>query len=170
VDPDDFQALYRQELNYVWDTLRRFGVHPSDLEDLTHEVFVTAFQKRSEFDSTRPLRPWLGGIAFRVAAKTRRGQRAREVESDEMDVVDRTRGPEELLLASEDRRILLAALRTLSEDRRAIFILHDVDGSSAPDIAAALRVPLNTVYSRLRLARDQMAREIASLREGSASP
>jgi len=169
MDAVDFQKLYRRELDYVWGTLRRLGAHPSDLEDLTHEVFVTAYRKRTEYDSIRPVRPWLGGIAFRVLVKARRGQRAREIVDDRIEVIDTGRGPEEHAADAENRRLLTAAMRTLDDDRRAVFVLHDVDGSSARDIAAELGVPLNTVYSRLRLAREQLAREIACLREGRSA-
>src|SRR6266536_1038596 len=76
----DFTALYEAELTYVWHTLRRFGVHERDLEDLCHDVFVAFYRGRDRFDPARPIRPWLSGIAFRVASDyRRRAQHRREL-------------------------------------------------------------------------------------------
>ncbi len=59
---------------------------------------------------------------------------------------------------------VLAALDTLDLDRRVIFVMHEMDGTACPEIAEALGVPLNTVYSRLRLARQKFKAAIRRLR------
>jgi len=155
----DGRELYRAELGYVWATLRRLGTAPSDLEDSTHEVFVIALQRLPQFDTARPVRPWLFGIAFRVWVGRRR-KGGREELGDAPDVEAPGASPEAQLARAQERRMVEEALSLLEPNRRAVFIMHDVDGHSAPDIARELDVPLNTVYSRLRLAREELVKAV----------
>jgi len=60
-------------------------------------------------------------------------------------------------------------LSQLDPDRRAVFELSDIDGMSAPAIAEALGVKLNTVYSRLRVARDRFRAFASAYRDGRGS-
>jgi DNA-directed RNA polymerase specialized sigma24 family protein len=63
---------YQRELDYLMRTLRRLGVPPEDAEDLAHEVFLVLRRTWQRYDATRALKPFLFGIAFRVAASHRR--------------------------------------------------------------------------------------------------
>lgn len=67
-----FRAIFDVELGYVWKTLRRLGVHERDREDVANEVFMVVHRQLATFDTSRPLRPWLFGIAFRRALDYRR--------------------------------------------------------------------------------------------------
>ncbi len=150
-----FRAIYEAEASYLWNTLRRFGVHERDLEDLTHDVMVIVYRNLDQYDAARPLRPWLCGIAFRVASDYgRRAQHKREqVVEPPHERVDAAPLPDELVEAELKRRLVLEALEAVKLSRRAVFVLHDLDGFSVPEIARTLEIPLNTAYSRLRLAR-----------------
>ena len=155
----DGRELYRAELGYVWSSLRRLGTAPSDLEDLTHEVFLVALQRLPQFDASRPARPWLFGITFRVwVARRRKGGREQLTEGPDLE--EPGANPELQLARAQERRMVEESLAALEPNRRAVFIMHDVDGHSAPDIARELDVPLNTVYSRLRLAREELVRVV----------
>lgn len=155
----DGRALYRAELGYVWSTLRRLGTPAADLEDLTHEVFVVALERLAHYDPTRPVRPWLFGIAFRVWVGRRRKVNREEL-AETPDVEAPGASPEAQLARAQQQRMLDEALATLEPNRKAVFIMHDVDGHSAPDIARELEVPLNTIYSRLRLAREELVKVV----------
>jgi RNA polymerase sigma-70 factor (ECF subfamily) len=161
-----FRELYRAELGYVWRTLRRLGVPGADVEDLAHDVFVIVHRKLDQYDPTRPLRPWLFGIAFRVAAGHRRLHRtAREVPMAEPEAEAEVSAEGEARVeAAERRALVLAALAEIDLDQRAVLVLHDIDGCPVPEIAQALDVKLNTVYSRLRLAREKFAAAVSRLR------
>ena len=162
--PVEFRAIYEAESSYVWKTLRRIGVAERDLEDLLHDVFVVVFRRLHEYDAARPIRPWLFGIAFRVASDYRRSSRqTREVLEPAREIVDATPGADERLAQARDREIVVSALGSLDPDRRAVFVMHDLDGHSAPDIAAALSIPTNTVYSRLRVAREEFSAAVRRL-------
>ncbi|HXU68008.1 MAG TPA: RNA polymerase sigma factor [Polyangia bacterium] len=163
----EFPAVYAAELGYVWSTLRRLGVQERDLDDLCHDVFVIVFRNLAVYDARRPIRPWLFGIAFRVASDYRRSARhRREVAGTTREVVCPAPPADEVMLQRERQRLVLRALETLELDRRAVFVMHDIDGHVMPDIAVALGVPLNTAYSRLRLARADFAEAVRRAQGG----
>ena len=154
----EFSAAYDAEFEAVWLYLRRLGVPEADVEDAVHDVFVVAHRRYGAYDRSRPLRPWLLGIAFRVAAQWRRRHRLEVmVPEPGAERPDETRGPDELVAAQQTRSRLQAALSRLDIDQRAVVVMHDLNGIPVPEIAASLDVPLNTVYSRLRLGRAKIA-------------
>lgn len=151
----EFATAYTQQLQYVWHTLRRLGVAPPELDDLTQEVFITAFQRIDSYDDQRPLRPWLFGIAFRVASARRQRAVQRHEVSDTAtpEVSDAAPSPQRSLEATQKLARVQAALDTLRLERKVVFILHDIEGLAMPEVARTLSIPLNTAYTRLRLAR-----------------
>jgi RNA polymerase sigma-70 factor, ECF subfamily len=164
VSRPDFRALFDGECAYVWHTLRRLGVHERDLEDVTHDVFVTVHRKLDDYDPTRPVKPWLFGIAYRVASDYRRLARHRREVVTAMSSVDGGFEPaderpaaDERYATAQSRALVTEALGALEIDRRAVFVMHELDGHAMPEIARVLSIPLNTAYSRLRLAREQFA-------------
>jgi RNA polymerase sigma-70 factor (ECF subfamily) len=162
-----FERLFREHIAYVIHSLRRLGVREADLEDVAHEVFLVVHRKWGDYDPARPLKPWIFGIALRCgAAQRRRASVRRERPSDDLDVthasVDSGQTPEN----AQRRELVHRALEHVHETRRPVLILHDLDGISMPDIAAELSIPLNTGYSRLRLARAEMREALQQLTRG----
>lgn len=163
-DALDTRQVFATEFAWVYRTLQRFGVRRADLEDLTHDVFVVFHARRSEFDASRPLRPWLMGIAFRVASDyRRRASHRNELLQEPEEQPDSKPNPEAATERARTRELLLRAFETIEPERLAVLLLHDVDGVAAPQIAEALGIPLNTAYSRLRLARRDLAKAVAPL-------
>jgi RNA polymerase sigma-70 factor, ECF subfamily len=159
-----FPQLFEAHAPYVWRTLRRLGVRDAELEDLTHDVFLQVFRHLDEYDPSRPAKPWLFAFALRVASQDRRRLRRRpELAPEAVDPPDTAPTPIEELLAHERRALARAALDELELNRRAIFILHELDGCPIPEVAASLGIPLATAYSRLRLAREDFARQTRRL-------
>jgi RNA polymerase sigma-70 factor (ECF subfamily) len=151
---EDRRRIYEEEFTRVWHSLRRHGVPERHLEDAAHEVFTVLYRRLPELDRSRPLGPYLSGIAARVAADLRKRASERyEVPSDQIEQADTGRSPEELLAGAERQRLVGRALEALSHDQRAVFVMHELEGHAIPDVAAALAINLNTAYSRLRLAR-----------------
>jgi RNA polymerase sigma-70 factor (ECF subfamily) len=151
----------------VWNTLRRLGVREADVEDLVHDVFLKVYLRRDGYDASRPSRPWLFGFAYRIASDYRRLARHRvEVLGSHHDIPDTSAAPDRDIDAKQQWQIVQSALASVEFDRRAVFMLHEVDGESAPDIAQALGIPLNTVYSRLRVAREEFGTALQRLRAG----
>jgi RNA polymerase sigma-70 factor (ECF subfamily) len=160
----DVEAVFRTELDYVAYSLRRLGIRPNDIEDAAHDVFIILHRKRDEFDTARPIRPWLFGIAMRVAsARHRRAHVRRELPSETIEEQPMDAELDEKLDRDRRMKLVIEALSAIQEGRREVFILHDLDGVSMPDIAEALAIPLNTGYSRLRLARREFDAAVARL-------
>ena len=165
----DFDEIYREHFPYVWRTLRRLGIPPVDLEDVTHEVFVVVYRRLADFDGQRPVKPWLFGIAYRLASEgRRRAHRRLELIEPICDRPTLAPGADDLIETDERRNLALECLRSLALEQRAVLILLDIDGEAAADVAAAMNIPLPTVYSRLRTARQKFAAAVrrAKLRRG----
>jgi RNA polymerase sigma-70 factor, ECF subfamily len=165
VSPPDFRSLFETEFEYVWHTLRRLGVRERDLEDVTHDVFLAVHKKLHTFDGARPKRPWLFAFAYRFASDYRKLARHRR-EVLELAPETRDHSPSAFDRAAFGETLDLArrALDTLPLDRRAVFVLHELDECPMPEVAEALGIPLNTAYSRLRLAREDLASAIRRFR------
>jgi RNA polymerase sigma-70 factor (ECF subfamily) len=161
----DFRAIFEEQFTYVWNSLRHFGVSACDLEDLVHEVFSRVHERLDEYDPSRPLRPWLFAFAFRVASAHRRLARHRaEVLGTDVEAPDDGPPADQALMRREDVGLALDALDAIDLDRRAVFVLHELDEVPLPEVARALGIPAGTASSRLRLARRDFQEAIKRLR------
>lgn len=165
----EFSAMYQREYPYVGKVLIRLGVRAADREDVAHDVFVVAFRGWSKFDSSRPVRPWLFGIAFRVL-RDRKSKHQNRFEQPvaEVDAVDGRRNAEEIASQREALQQVERALGAVELERRAVLVMHDIDETPMPQIAESLGLPLNTAYSRLRLARRDFNEAVARLQRECA--
>jgi RNA polymerase sigma-70 factor (ECF subfamily) len=146
---------FQAELDYVYRTLRRLGTAASEVEDLAQEVFLALRNCWAEYDPTRPLRPYLFGISFRIASAHQR-KRRREVAFGVVELGDTSPSPDEALQTKQARAIVLLALERIPLPRRAVVVMHDIDEIPVAEVAAALDIPLFTAYSRLRKARREL--------------
>lgn len=150
---NDFDAVYTEHAPYVWRLLRGMGVSESSVADAVQDVFIVVHQRLAMFDGRHSVRTWLFHIAYRVSQAYRRKALRRRAEPLDEAHAPTTRSPFEELQRNERARTLNELLAALPEDRRLILILADIEELSAPEIADALNVPLNTIYTRLRRAR-----------------
>ena len=157
---------FEAEFDYLMRTLRRLGVGAADLEDLAHEVFLVLYRTWEKYDPQRPLRAYLFGIAFRVAANHGR-KRRREVVLPVMDFDDRAPGPERAFESSEARALVLMALERVPLPRRAVLLMHDIDQLPMAEIAANLGIRRFTGYSRLRKGRQELTAAVNALLRGA---
>lgn len=145
-----FGRLYAEGCARVWRLLGRLGVAPEHLEDVAHDVFVTAWRRRECFEGRSALTTWLLGIAVRVASDYRRGRRVLEELPEALpaggDLVAE-------LERRDARRRLAVLLERLVPERRTVLVLVDVEGCSVPEVAESLGLNVNTAYTRLRAAR-----------------
>lgn len=166
-DPLAFRRVYDDNVAFVWRNLRRLGVSDADVEDRVQEVFVVAHRRFVGYvEHGHGPRAWLFQIALRVAADARRHKRRHPVDPDGGAAVERqvTGAPQlEALDRKEKLALLDRALATLPIERRTVFVLHEIEQMTAPEIARALDVPLNTVYSRLRIGRGELTRALSTL-------
>jgi RNA polymerase sigma-70 factor (ECF subfamily) len=157
---------FQRELDYICRTLQRLGTARSDVEDLAQEVFLALRRSWTQYDSKRPLRPYLFGIAFRIASAHHRKSR-REVAFGAIDVDDGGPNPDDLLQTKQARALVLAAMERIPMPRRAVFVMRDLDDIPVDEIAAALAIPLFTAYSRLRKARREFEAAVRRMQKGT---
>ena len=162
-DPDisaAFATAYREQHAFVWRILRHLGVPPGQIDDRLQDVFLVVYRRWDSLDPAVSLRSWLYGIARRVAADQHRGDRRTARRLEAVPPPSHGPGPEQLLAQAEAADFVDQFLAGLDAERREIFVLAEVEHLSAPEIAAATGVKLNTVYSRLRVARELFARAV----------
>lgn len=148
--PAPIAALFSEHGDFVFRTLQYLGVPGPSLDDGLQDVFVTAHRRWDAFEGRSTPRTWLYGIARRVAFRYRRkdeNHRRRFVLTER--VVEGVDAPFEQAHA---RRSVEALLESLDEDKRAAFVLVEVEGFTAAEAAGLLEIPLGTVYSRVRAA------------------
>jgi RNA polymerase sigma-70 factor (ECF subfamily) len=153
---------YEKEFDYIFETLRRLGATHGEIEDLAQEIFVVLHRNWPTLDTSRPLRPYLFGIAFRIVSAHRR-RRAREILRSDADRQDSGASPEGLLQVKESVELLAIALDRVPLPRRAVLVMHDLDGIDVAEIAERLSISRFGVYARLRKARKELAAAVRRL-------
>jgi RNA polymerase sigma-70 factor, ECF subfamily len=148
--------VFERELDYIYGTLLRLGARRCDLDDLLQDVFVVLYTHWPILDTSRPIRPWLFAVAFRVV-RTRRRRRAREVPFEGLDPTDGLADPEGQLQGREALAFLTAALERVPVGRRSVLVMHDLDGVDIVDIARQLSLTKFGVYARLYKGRKELA-------------
>jgi RNA polymerase sigma-70 factor (ECF subfamily) len=160
-----FRSIYDAQVAFVWRNLRRLGVHECEVDDRTQEVFVVAYRRFQEFEERgHGPRAWLFQIVLRVASGARRHQRRHPEVPDGNGVIDREIVDASQTYAVERREQLSrldAAMESIPLERRAVLVLHEIEEMTAPEIAQVVGIPLNTVYSRLRVARLELEQALA---------
>jgi RNA polymerase sigma-70 factor, ECF subfamily len=157
--------VYRENVAFVHRSVRRLGAPEGAIEDVVQDVFLVAARRLDDFEGRADVRTWLFAIATRVLKQHRRttwrhlrrkeAVAAREAALPSVNADD--------LAARDASALLLRLLDALDDDRRAVFVSMELEGMSAPEVAEALEVNPNTVYTRLRAARKQLAAEAERL-------
>lgn len=160
--------VFRAEGHFVWNTFRRLGVREADLKDLTQEFFLSLQRLLPQYDPSRPIRPWLFTIAYRMALRHIERARREHVLADTgepAEVPDPCADLDRHMAVVEERDLVLRALGAISIERRAVFVLADIEEVPVPEIALQFDIPLNTAYSRLRIARQEFRQAVQRLRK-----
>lgn len=164
-------AVYAAHAQDVWKSLHRLGVRGPDLEDMLQEVFVVVHRRLDSYDGVTRLTTWLFGICLRVAsAYRRRGYRRHEgnaeAVSDEMSAPGVS--PEDAAARRQATEHLVRILDEMDPEKRAVFVMFELEQLPSAEIAELLGVPVGTVYSRVHAARRVFAEAAAKLRAGGA--
>lgn len=160
-----FEELYTRNFAYVWRMLIHFGVPRSQVEDAVQDVFVVVHRRLGDWDRRGSERGWLAGIARRVAAGRRRTQARHQ---RKLEALPRPTASPAIDGRVADRQLLATlerALAELPEGARDAFVMTELEGMTAREIAEATGVNPNTVAARLRKARAALARVFAAAHE-----
>lgn len=152
---------------FVYRSARRLGVPDLAVDDVVQETFIVAGRKLDTFEGRASIKTWLFGITMRVAHTYRRGEARRQKRAEV--VAANAESTVDPYARREAADLLHRLLDELDDDRRAAFILADFEGMTAVEIAEGLSTNLNTIYSRIRTARKQVAEALARYRQGEAS-
>ncbi|WP_437874577.1 RNA polymerase sigma factor [Sorangium sp. So ce513] len=161
-----FGEVYAQQFRFVWRSLRRLGVPESDAADAVQDVFLVVHRRLPEFEGRSKITTWLYSICFHVARDRRKLAHMRRRAHDDEPLLDCADDRADVGAQAERRQaieLLEIILDELPLEQRAVFTLFELDGMRGEDVAELLDVPLGTVYSRLRLARDAFRRAVARL-------
>jgi RNA polymerase sigma-70 factor (ECF subfamily) len=153
-----FETIYHQYFDFVWSSARRLGVGAAAMDDVVQEIFMVIHSKIQTLRQPESLRSWIYGVVRRRVSEHHRSQRSREASGVALALqadLDHRPAPTPLDLTEQsDQAVLLwSVLEEIDWPKREVFMLAELDEMTAPEIAAALHIPLNTVYSRLRAAR-----------------
>jgi len=160
-----FHRFYREHFGLVWSMVRRFGVPSAQHEDAVQEVWLVAYRRLHTLEADASAKAWLSTITRRVASRLRRTEHRQHRKLAALYVAsERARGPSPSRVDEHDARRLVEALfATLDDEQRDVLVLAQVHGLSGPEIAELLEIPVNTAYSRLRLARRRVDRFVAEV-------
>lgn len=149
------RRLYDRHVDRVFRLAYRMTGDQTLAEDLTQDIFIRAFDRLEDFRGDGPFGAWLHRIATSVIySGLRRRQRVRQRESGDEDL-DRF-GAQARQPDLDLRRRLDRALAELDDTHRLVFVMHDVEGFTHQEIAAAMTTPVGTAKARLSRARTRL--------------
>lgn len=164
-----FAEVYEQHAAFVWRSLRRLGVRDADLEDVTQDVFVVVHRKLKDFDGRSTVKTWLFGICLRTASDHRR--KAHVQREDIVEAVPETAQEPlapEVVARRQARAVLDRILDGLDDEKRATFVLFELEQVPMAEVAAMTDVPLQTAYARLYAARRHVESALKARKEAVA--
>jgi RNA polymerase sigma-70 factor (ECF subfamily) len=166
-----FEDVYDRTIDLVFRNLRRLGVAPAQLDDAVQEVFLVVHRRFAELAACASPDGWVFGVVLRVASDHRRALRRKSPHTQGGGPVDpetvadeRAPGAEEEAARREGAALLHALLDELDEDKRAVFVMAELEQMTARAIGEALAVSPNTVSARLAAARRDFEKAVARAR------
>jgi RNA polymerase sigma-70 factor, ECF subfamily len=157
-----FENLYEDHFDFIWRSARYLGVPDAQLDDAVQDVFIVAHRRLTDFEGRSSARTWLFSIAVRVASDYRRSGRRRARLTGALQQVSKPapETPFEGTANIEARALLQQFLAKLPPEQRVAFSLAEIEQMSVPEIALATGDNANTIYSRLRSARQAFAQAV----------
>jgi RNA polymerase sigma-70 factor (ECF subfamily) len=142
-------------------------VAEADVDDVCQEVFVTVHRRLRDFEGRSSLRTWVYGICVRTASDYRKRVRVRrEVASEAYPEATVSPGQEYAVSIRQARSALDRILDGLDADKRAVFVLYEIEELPMSDVSSIVGCPLQTAYSRLHAARSEVEQAVERLRAG----
>jgi RNA polymerase sigma-70 factor (ECF subfamily) len=154
-----FRSVYDDYFDFVWTCTRRLGVPVDAVDDVVQEVFVVVHARLETVERPASLRSWLYGVVRRTASTYHRARHVRSAHESPTPFDDNMSpmqpSPLDLAVLSDEVRLLWRLLGEVDPVKREVLVLAELEEMTAPEIADAIGIPLNTAYSRLRAARQE---------------
>ncbi|MCA9494366.1 MAG: sigma-70 family RNA polymerase sigma factor [Myxococcales bacterium] len=172
--PVDIGRLYDEHGAYLCRVVQRLTGSREASEDIVQEVFLLAYHRRQELEDRQGIRTWLYRVAVNHVRHRRRSfsryQGMKDRFQQHPDQERRPDGPDAEAERAEQGREVAACVSKLSDKLREVFVLYELEELEGNEISEILEIPINTVWSRLRLARAAFREEWARrARIGGAS-
>lgn len=164
-----FESVYSHYVEFVWRSALRLGVEEAAADDVVQQVFLVVYRRLDAFEWQSTLRTWLFAILLRVVREHWRSVRrksphlAHEPVDPDLEA-DGSGNPYDALSRAEASRTIDILLDSLSDDKRIVFVMAELEGMTASEIGAATGLAVKAVYSRLRAARTDFECAAAALR------
>jgi RNA polymerase sigma-70 factor (ECF subfamily) len=162
-----FERVYDELFDFVYRNARRLGVPPSAADDVVQDVFVVLHRRLGEYDGRATLQSWAYGILANAVRDYRRTFRRKQAplvttERDEqLGPASSSASPEQRTQLKRDLELLLQLLDELPEAQRELIVLADLEQMNVPEICQCIGGNSHTVYSRLRVARENLKTKLA---------
>ena len=170
VEIGDFDAVYEQNVEFIWRSAKRLGVGDHAIDDVVQHVFVVVHRRLAEFEGRSSLKTWLFSILLHAVREHRRSMRRKSphwwsAPADPDLIEDSARNPEQEAQRAEASRTIDLLLESLDGDKRVVFVMAELEQMTAVEISEATGLEQKAVYSRLRAARIDFERAAAKLRK-----
>jgi len=164
-----FEILMRRHNQRIYRVARAVIKDEADTEDVMQQAYINAFTHLSQFQDRSQFSTWLTRITVHEALARRRKRKPEETPEDVMETLTSPQpDPERQAYAAELRRVLEAAVDSLPETYRLVFMLRDIEGLSTSETAAGLELSDEAVKTRLHRAR-AMVRSAITERVGAST-
>lgn len=168
-----FRAAITPLMSVAFRVLRRLGVQEMELDDALQTVLVVVHRRFDGLTSPQDLKAYLCAVCVNVArdfGRVRKKRMARDVEEETLDrTATADPGPDVVLDRKQALELLERILESLDEKRREVFVLYEFEELTGEEIAEHLGIPLGTVSSRLRRARDDFRAAVARVQAAQGS-
>jgi RNA polymerase sigma-70 factor (ECF subfamily) len=168
--PIDAARVFQEHARFAWRLLRRLGVAEADVEDVCQEVFITVHRRLATFEGRSSVRTWLYGICVRVASDHRKRRVRRDAGQAVLQELAVDARQDDELALRQARAMLDRILDELDGDKRAVFVLYEIEELPMAEVAHALGCPIQTAYSRLHAARRIVAAAVEHVRAAQGEP
>jgi RNA polymerase sigma-70 factor (ECF subfamily) len=160
------QTIYKEYFDFVWSSARHLGATGDAIDDVVQDVFIVIHHKLPTLQRPEALRSWIYGIVRRTVSDYRRSRRTRDAAGARLGAEFKSSRPSqpsplEMAERNAELELLESVLSELDEAKREVFVMVEVLEMTVPEVVQALEIPLNTAYSRLRLARQSFEETLA---------
>ena len=164
-DINAFEMIYREYIDFVSNVAYRVVNSREDAEEVTQEVFLNIYRQLKYFRFESSLKTWIYRITVNSAINySKKASKHHSEMAGYMDVSERVNSNErapDKISGEFNEEIITTLLNAITPDQRACIVLRSIEGLSYQEIAGTLKIPVNTVRSRIKRARETML----SLRE-----
>ena len=160
------RQLYVEHAVGIARALGRLVTPGTLVDDLLHDVFLVALRRPEAMLTAQSPRAWLYGIALKIAVGARRRQRVRRflgLDDTDSAALGVTHDPSRNLEQREAEVKVARALERVGERKREVLVLFELEGLSGAEVAAAIGIPVDTVWTRLHHARAELRQKLLQL-------